>query len=121
MSVTGPARGEFEPPRPRSGVPRRLRRLPCLALADGVRVVLATGVAARALGLAGLRAPPPADVVLLLAPCRSVHTCGMRFAVDLVWLGADGRVVRADRGVPPWRVRWCRGARAVMESRADGL
>jgi uncharacterized protein len=96
-------------------MPRRLRRLPCLALADGVRVLLATSAATRALGLAGLRAPPPADVVLLLAPCWSVHTCGMRFPLDLLWLGAGGRVLRVDRGVAPWRVRCCRGARAVVE------
>jgi uncharacterized membrane protein (UPF0127 family) len=35
----------------------------------------------------------------------------MRFALDLVWLGADGRVVRIDRAVPPWRIRSCRAAR----------
>jgi uncharacterized membrane protein (UPF0127 family) len=99
-------------------MPRRLDRLPSIALLDGVQVVLATSLAARTLGLAGLRAPPPADVVLLLAPCRSVHTCGMRFPLDLLWLGADGRVLRVDRGVPPWRVRCCRGARAVVEARA---
>ena len=30
---------------------------------------------------------------------------GMRFALDLVWLDRDGRVVRVDRAVPPRRVR----------------
>jgi uncharacterized protein len=120
MSVTRPPGGEVRAAAALSIMPRRLRRLPCLALADGVRVVLATGFAARALGLAGLRAPPPAGVVLLLAPCRSVHTCGMRFPVDLTWLGASGRVLRVDRGVPPWRLRRCRGARAVVEARAGG-
>ena len=32
----------------------------------------------------------------------------MRFALDLVWLGADGAVVRVDRDVAPRRHRWCR-------------
>ena len=27
---------------------------------------------------------------------HSIHTFGMRFALDLVWLGRDGRVVRVD-------------------------
>ncbi len=58
------------------------------------------------------------DVALLLPRCRSVHTVGMRFALDLVWLDRSGSVVRIDRGVQPWRVRSCRGARAVLELRS---
>jgi uncharacterized protein len=100
-------------------VPRRLARLPCL-VAAGLRVVVAAGPAARLAGLAGLRTPPPPGVALLLAPCRSVHTLGMRWALDLVWLGAGGEVVRVDRGVPPGRVRRCRAARAVLEVPAGG-
>jgi uncharacterized membrane protein (UPF0127 family) len=42
----------------------------------------------------------------------------MRFALDLVWLDRDGRVVRVDRGVGPWRVRTCLRARSVVETRA---
>jgi uncharacterized protein len=95
-------------------MPRRLARLPVLAV-GGLRVVLAVGIRARALGLAGLRSPPPAGVALLLAPCPSVHTLGMRWALDLVWLGAAGEVVRVDRGVRPGRLRSCRAARAVIE------
>ncbi|WP_272474003.1 DUF192 domain-containing protein [Baekduia alba] len=68
---------------------------------------------ARLRGLLGHRAPPP--FALRLERCRCVHTVGMRFALDLVWLDADGAVVRVDRGVPPGRVRVCRQARAVVE------
>jgi uncharacterized membrane protein (UPF0127 family) len=39
----------------------------------------------------------------------------MRFALDLVWLDAEGRAVRIDRDVAPNRVRACRRARAVCE------
>ena len=39
----------------------------------------------------------------------------MRFALDLFWLDASGEIVRVDRGVRPWRVVRCRGARAVVE------
>jgi uncharacterized membrane protein (UPF0127 family) len=69
---------------------------------------------ARLLGLAGLRTLPP-TAGLLLPGTRSVHTFGMRFALDLVWLDGEGRVVRIDRDVRPWRVRSCRAARAVVE------
>jgi len=52
---------------------------------------------------------------LLIPRCHSVHTFGMRFALDLLWLDAGGEVVRVDRAVPPRRVRWCRGATSVLE------
>ncbi|MGI8511475.1 MAG: DUF192 domain-containing protein [Solirubrobacteraceae bacterium] len=90
-------------------LPRRLRRLPEWA---GVRV--ATGPRARLLGLAFLRRPPP-GTGLLLPRTRSVHTFGMRFALDLHWLDAQGRVIRLDRAVPPRRLRTCPRARAVIE------
>ncbi len=52
---------------------------------------------------------------LRLDGCRSVHTFGMRFALDLVWLDARGRVLRVDRDVGPARMRTCRRARSVIE------
>jgi uncharacterized membrane protein (UPF0127 family) len=78
-----------------------------------MEIVVARGPR-RLIGLLGRRSLP-AGVALEIPHCRSVHTFGMRFALDLVWLDADRRVVRVDRGVPPWRVRWCRQARAVLE------
>ena len=68
---------------------------------------------ARLLGLAGSGRPPPH--ALLLPRTRSVHTFGMRFALDLIWLDREGRAVRIDRHVPPNRVRACRAAVAVCE------
>jgi uncharacterized protein len=64
--------------------------------------------------LRGLAFSDP-GAALLIPRCRSVHTFGMRFALDLVWLAADGAVVRVDRGVPPRRFRACRRARSVVE------
>ena len=52
---------------------------------------------------------------LLIPRCRSVHTFGMRFALDLLWLDERGQVLRADRGVGPGRIRSCRAAAAVLE------
>ena len=54
-------------------------------------------------------------MALLLPRCRSVHTFGMRFALDLVWLDRDGGVVAVDERVRPWRVRSRRDAAAVLE------
>jgi hypothetical protein len=64
-------------------------------------------------GLALRRAPP--GWALLIPRCRSVHTFGMRFALDLVWLDARGRVLGVDPRVPPWRVRTRRDAAGVVE------
>jgi uncharacterized membrane protein (UPF0127 family) len=68
---------------------------------------------ARLRGLLGHRIPPP--FALRLERCRCVHTVGMRFALDLHWLDADGAVLRVDRAVGPGRLRACRRARAVVE------
>jgi uncharacterized membrane protein (UPF0127 family) len=96
-------------------LPRRLRRLP----RRGDHVVEAASPLARLLGLAGLRPDqlPPATA-LHLPRTRSVHTVGMRFALDLVWLDDDGVVVRIDRAVAPNRVRVCLTARSVLETAA---
>jgi uncharacterized membrane protein (UPF0127 family) len=74
---------------------------------------------ARLRGFAWRRSPPD-GAALLFERCRSVHTFGMRWRLDLVWLDAAGAVVRVDRDVPPLRVRSCRRARSVIEVPAGG-
>src|SRR5215210_1966464 len=76
-----------------------------------MRVHVAQGFVSRLTGLAGRR-PGPA---LLIPRCRSVHTFGMRFALDLVWLDRRGHVVAVDEGVPPNRGRRRGDAVAVLE------
>ena len=96
---------------------RRLERLPACDLPGGLVLHCAHGRRSRLLGLIGLRELGTGKG-LLLPRCRSVHTFGMRFAIDLVWLGADDRVLRIDHCVAPRRVRSCRRARAVAETAA---
>jgi len=95
----------------------RLGRLHAVELSGGLRVREARTFAQRARGLARLAAMPATEA-LHLPRCRSVHTFGMRFALDLLWLDAHGAVVRVDRAVPPRRHRACRQARSVLECRA---
>jgi len=52
---------------------------------------------------------------LLIPRCSSVHTFGMRFALDVYFLDRDGHVLSVRHQVPPRRVLWCRGASAVLE------
>ena len=40
---------------------------------------------------------------LLIAPCTSIHTFFMRFTIDVVFLGQDGRALRVLRSLRPWR------------------
>lgn len=86
---------------------------------DGTTVHVADTRRARRRGLAGM-APLPPGHALLLDPCRSVHTFGMRFDLDLVWLDKHGAVVRVDHEVRAGRLRTCLRARSVMEIAAGG-
>jgi uncharacterized membrane protein (UPF0127 family) len=52
---------------------------------------------------------------LLIPRCASVHTFGMRFALDVFFLDAEGEVISVRRSMPPRRVLWQRGACAVLE------
>jgi uncharacterized membrane protein (UPF0127 family) len=90
-----------------------------VTLPGGFTLLEASTLCSRTRGLAG-QDGLPAGCALHLRPCRSVHTFGMRFALDLVWLGADGTPVRVDRSVAPRRHRSCRAARSVIEVEAGG-
>ena len=63
------------------------------------------------------------DAALLIERCGSVHTVGMRFAIDLVFLDRAWRIVRIVRNVRPGRLMVCGGLRAVrtLESEAGCL
>lgn len=64
-------------------------------------------------GLLG-RAPLGPDEALDIARCNSVHTVGMRYAIDVVFVGRDGSIVRVVEGLGPWRAAACwRAARTV--------
>ncbi len=98
-------------------LPRRLRHLPELRDAGGARVLVARSFRARLLGLALLEEMPP-DCALLFPRCSSIHTFGMRFPIDVVFLDRDRRVVRVERGVGRRRLLRCRGAAEVLEWRS---
>jgi uncharacterized membrane protein (UPF0127 family) len=98
-------------------VAHRLDRLPERELPGGLRLAEARTARSRLVGLAHLDALPPGRA-LLIRPTNAVHTFGMRFALDLVWLDRGDGVIRIDEAVPRRRQRWCKGARAVIETRA---
>ena len=97
----------------RVGTPLRFRGLECAEVL-GTAVPVATTVPSRLLGLALLRRER-AGPGLLIPRCRSVHTFGMRFPLDVLFLDEHDRVIELRRSVPPCRVIRCPGAMAVLE------
>ncbi len=41
---------------------------------------------------------------LLIFPCRQVHTIGMRYPIDVVFVDELLRVLRVAEGMKPWRL-----------------
>jgi uncharacterized protein len=80
----------------------------------GFEVPVATTLFSRLLGLA-LLDRDRAGAGLLIPRCRSVHTFGMRFPLDLLFFDEEGRVIEIRRNVPAWRVVRCLEADAVLE------
>jgi uncharacterized membrane protein (UPF0127 family) len=92
----------------------RFAGLPRRTLAGGLTLVDAKTGKARRRGLAGLDSLP-SDHALLIRTL-SVHTFGMRFPLDLIWLDKHGTAIRVDRDVPSKRMRACWRARSVVET-----
>jgi uncharacterized protein len=65
----------------------------------------------RLVGLLGRRSLP-AGCGLLLSPCNAVHTLGMRFPIDIVFIDSAWRVLRTVAAVPPGRLSVWGGWRA---------
>ena len=81
----------------------------------GQRVRVADGFWSRLVGWQ-FRARPDGGEGLLLAPCASIHTCFLRFALDLVCVDGGGFVAAVMRNIRPWRVVWApRGTHAILE------
>ncbi|MBO4364750.1 MAG: DUF192 domain-containing protein, partial [Eggerthellaceae bacterium] len=53
------------------------------------------------------------------APCRGIHTVGMKYAIDVAFIDSGGLVLKAVRGVRPGERVRCRGSCAVLERQAD--
>jgi len=84
-------------------------------------VLVADRVTERMRGLLGRRSLA-AGSGMLLRPCGSLHTLGMRFALDVVYFDANWRAVRIVRRLPPWRISfggW--RARAALEMQSGGF
>ena len=79
--------------------------------------------ATRATGGAACSAatPSPNRSAMLLAPCAAVHTAGMRFPIDVVFVDRQGFAVKVVRNLQPWRIALATSGRAVIEMPAGTL
>jgi uncharacterized membrane protein (UPF0127 family) len=77
-------------------------------------VEAAVDSASRRRGLLG-RDSLALDAALVIAPSNGVHTFFMKFAIDVVFVARDGRVVKIARAVKPWRASLALRAFAVVE------
>jgi uncharacterized membrane protein (UPF0127 family) len=77
-------------------------------------VEAAVDSASRRRGLLGRDSLAP-GAALVIAPTNGVHTFFMKFAIDVVFVTRDGRVVKIARAVKPWRATLAFRAFAVVE------
>ncbi|HYT67367.1 MAG TPA: DUF192 domain-containing protein [Vicinamibacterales bacterium] len=85
------------------------------------RVGVAATRAARAVGLLARTGLEPGEA-LWIVPSRGVHTCGMRFPIDVVALDEAGTVIDCVSNLRPWRLRLPRrGTAGVLELPAGTL
>ena len=70
---------------------------------------------ARLLGLMFRKSLAP-QTALLLEPCPQIHTCFMRFCIDVIFLDAHNRVVTVVENIKPWRMsKFYSSARRTLE------
>lgn len=82
-------------------------------------VAVASTFWSRLIGLLG-RPSLPEGAGLLITPCDSIHTFGMRFPIDAVFLDRGYRVVRVVDRLKPFRVVLpVAGAISVIELPAE--
>ena len=81
-------------------------------------LVFATSLWTRLTGLL-LRARCPNKEVLLLAPCKGIHSFGMRISLDVAFLSENGEVLASERNLSPGQIRSNSKAVAVLERRSS--
>lgn len=64
---------------------------------------VASSLGQRMKGLLG-RSGLSVNEALILKPCSSIHTFGMRFPIDVLFLGRNMRVIKIIQHIPPNRL-----------------
>jgi hypothetical protein len=78
------------------------------------RVITAASFWARLKGLLGTKSLPSGEA-LLIKPCNGIHTIGMRYAIDVLFISASWQVLKVVPEVAPMRGAVCFAAAMVLE------
>ena len=84
------------------------------------RIELALDSESRRRGLLG-RDKLDQGAALIIAPCSAIHTFFMRFAIDVVFVARDGRVLKTYSALGRRRIAFSAGAFAVIELPAGAI
>tara|TARA_R110000851_G_scaffold161068_2_gene304652 strand:- start:61199 stop:61549 length:351 start_codon:yes stop_codon:yes gene_type:complete len=52
---------------------------------------------------------------LLISPCNSIHTVGMKFDIDVIFLNKQNQVIKIKPSVKPTRMVSCLRSKKVLE------
>lgn len=75
----------------------------------------------RLMGLMGSKELPDCDA-LIIRPCNSIHTFFMNYPIDVIFVAANGCVIKVIEDLQPWRLTWSYWkARDVVELPAGTL
>lgn len=79
-----------------------------------LHIRLASSFLSRLRGLLFTR-PLGAQHGLLIVPCNSVHTVGMTYPIDVVFIDSKGVIVKINTQLMPWRMARCKQAYQTLE------
>jgi uncharacterized membrane protein (UPF0127 family) len=66
-------------------------------------IIMADSFAKRLKGLMGKKALGKSEALMLMS-CKSIHTCFMRFPIDVVFLDMNYKVIQMRENLQPWRM-----------------
>lgn len=58
---------------------------------------------------------------MLILPCSAVHTIGMGYPIDLVFLDRNWTIIKTITGLKPWRMASHPSATMVLETAEGGV
>lgn len=80
---------------------------------------IAESYMSRFLGLMG-RKTIPQNEAICFPRCNSIHTFFMRFPIDVILVGEDGKIVSVVQAMKPWRLLLPRkGVKHIIELQAN--
>lgn len=83
-----------------------------------VEVVVAKNILNRLLGLM-FKNNLSENKCLILSPCNSIHTCFMKFNIDVFFVDKNLFIIKIIRNISPWKFTWIYfSAKHVIETSA---